>query len=212
MGKWNVLALSATALALWMVAGAAQATVVYNWHPVSDDPDISVVGGSLEISDAAYRAGHVDYAYDHDYGSPGAAGSPIAQLAIVGGQQGSAGTLGVSVKPGDANDWTASLSFVFGAYLSGTLDVNNSESNYTMQSANPLAPGAPLWTLSQFNSDFPLGNGACFSGTCAGATGYWVLDASTIPVPEPSPRFWFALAAAALLGYAARRRRAAPQT
>ncbi len=202
MGKRGVWTPFVVALLLWGGAQVAQATVVYHWHPVSDDPDISIVSGSLAVSDAAYQAGHVDYTYVHHDGSPSDPGAPFEQLAIVVGQAGSLGSLGVSVQPTDGGDWSASMSLLFGQYLAGSLDVNNSASNYTMQSANVLALATPLWTLSQFNSDYPLGNGACFFAACAGATGYWVLDQATVPVPEPPTRPWFGLLACGLIALA----------
>lgn len=72
--------------------------------------------------------------------------------------------------------------------LRGSFYFADDDANLSMSSLE----GSTLWRISLYASD--AGPRECFfSPRCSGATGRWVLDLSSVPVPEPS--------SAALLGF-----------
>jgi PEP-CTERM motif len=70
-----------------------------------------------------------------------------------------------------------------GGILGGFLQVTDTESDVTMEFSSGSPQG--LWTILRFGSDD--GKSGCQSNNpvCSGATGFWALDRSTVPVPEP---------------------------
>jgi hypothetical protein len=87
---------------------------------------------------------------------------------------------------------------VLGTSLSGSIVMNNGTSDFRMESAGGL------FTLTRLGSD----GGACYrAGLCDGGTGYFQLDASTIPrapVPVPQTLALFAIGVL-ILGQQAKR-------
>jgi hypothetical protein len=92
-----------------------------------------------------------------------------------------------------------SINLTLGERLSGSIAVNDGESDFRMESLGSL------FTVTRLGSDF--GDTCFFPGVCNGGTGYFQLDTSTVPrsgVPEPA--IWSLLIAGlAALGLQRRR-------
>ena len=191
MKKMNVVApVTAAALPLASVSLDAGATAVYGWYPVNENVPYPVPSyGQLEVTDAAYRAGSMNYyfgRYDEGVTDPY---SPI--IAIEFGWS----LLQPRVADG-TNHWSVDAYVHFGEYLTGTIVVNNLDTTYWMYDMYNTAP--PLWEVSYITDDAT----ECHAEFCQGATGYWKLESGPepIPAPEPDPIVAFGLLAFGLLG------------
>jgi len=209
MKKTNVAVLAVTAiLLLASVSLDAGASVLYTWQPVNEkvpyippDGQCSVLphcGLALEVTDAAFNAGFMNYSFAHTY--PGASDpeSPIISLFSVS----------QLLQPRDHNPlsdwiWYIDANVQFGDYMTGNLSINDGENSYFMSTP----PHGLLWTIQGFTSDNP--EWGCYSSPCSGALGYWVLESAPPPIPAPEPDLFaaFGLLAFALLGADTTRRR-----
>lgn len=206
MSRTGRIATLGLAAMLALASTGAGASVVYHWTTISPSPDFAPLDGTLEISDAAWRAGSLDYAFTQLYGMPGDAGSPLIASLFSISTDGYGLDIDIFPRAGTNNqDSTVRAHLVFdrlSGLLAGSLYANNTESDYSMDSD---ASGS-LWTFGSFNTDATMGWGCGITGACSGATGFWTLDARTIPVPEPgSAGLW--LFGVALLGLGLRLRR-----
>lgn len=186
MSTSNKLATLFAGLILGAASFAANATVVYHWTTVFGAEYFEPLDGTLEISDAAWRAGSLSYDFTQYDGFPGDPDSPIVASLFSVSTEGF--NLGIAIwPPSGTNLLDSSLSAQLGfdratGLLTGSLYANNTDSDYAMSSN---ASGT-LWTITAFNTDATLGWGCGITGTCSGATGFWKIDAGTIPVPEPT--------------------------
>ncbi len=221
--QWK-MAITAGALAVAMASGA-NASVVYNWHPDagSGGPNAQTTGGTLKISDAAYRSGQVAFNYSTT--------SPIRGLTLSpdGNHIASSQLEELSMKfysPTNANtdifaggvyftnelpDFSATAKLVLqpGGLLAGDLySVDDNTTEYRAQG------NGKNWSVFDVGSDAFTGAGFCVSGNlCDAGTGYWQLDTGTIPGSSsnvPAPPAWplYALSSLGIFGLIGLRRKA----
>src|SRR5699024_1979688 len=185
----RLISMLACGLVLGFASMTAGASVIYNWYTIDNTPELYSLSGQLEITDAAWLSGSLDYEYhggqwDPDGGLAPYAGdpdSPILRTAfsVTNAEGMSASDLIIYPRTGVnatiGYPWHIDANFEFGHHsglLTGNLYVNNGESDYEMESSR--ADGA-VWTITRFGSDF-AGTG-CFSPPqCSGATGFWSID------------------------------------
>lgn len=186
MNTSNKVATVLLGAVLGLASSAAGATVVYHWTPTSSSQTMQTLSGTLEIDNAAWYAGSIDYDFTRSMGDPGDPNSPIIASLLTVSSVPIGSAFDVRIDPrsdGGFATWHMHANLGFdhtSGLLTGNLYVNNSESDYTM-SSNDVGS---LWAITGFNTDFSLGQ--CYhTGVCSGATGVWTLDPSTIPVPEP---------------------------
>ena len=190
-----IAALAITAaLLLGSVSPDAGATVIYRWQPVNVDVSYPVpFYGTVAVTDAAYLAGSLDdYHFSRTDSYETYPSSPIVEVQF--------GGLPLHPRFVDGtNHWSVDAFVSFGDYLTGSLVVNTISDTYLM-----FTGGDTLWSVD-FLSDL---SEECHDPEtpCSGATGYWVLDKSTIPVPEPDPFAALGFLASGLLGVDAARR------
>jgi len=202
MKKTNVAALAVTAiLLLASVSLDAGASVVYTWQPVNEkvpyippDGRCSVLpqcGLVLEVTDAAFNAGLMNYSFAHTYQGASDPESPIISLFSVSQLLRPQG-----YDPPSDWIWYIDANVQFGDYMTGNLSINDGENSYSMNTH----PDGRLWTVYGFNSDDP--DWGCYYSSCSGALGYWALGSAPAPIPAPEPDLFaaFGLLAFALLG------------
>lgn len=191
MKTMNVAALvTAAALLFASVSLDAGATAVYGWHPVNEKVPYPVPShGRFEVTDAAYRAGSMDYYFGRNDEEVTDPYSPV--IAVEFGWS----LLQPRVADG-TNNWSVNAYVHFGEYLTGTIFVNNIDTTYWMSDIYNTAP--PLWEVSYITDDAT----ECHEEFCQGATGYWKLESGPEPIsaPEPDPFVAFVLLAVGLLG------------
>lgn len=193
-----VIAFAAVVLSLVLVSLNASATVTYYWFPATGSHGLpKVTSGQVEITDDAWGAEQLTYSASHMYG-PGDPASPILDISFAGEIYPREDTGGEDVP------WFVDANFSFGKFLTGSLTTSTSmgTSEYSMHTA----AGAELWTITNFVSEDPQ-YGECYLEPCSGATGYWVLDKSVLPVPEPDMFAACGFLAFALIGTDMVRRR-----
>lgn len=189
-------------LAVGCLNNAAIAGVIYNWQQTTASSTITSSAGFIEISDAAWQSGHIDFnltcAETTGVCSPDQASAPITDFVFWVDDFDYAP---VNVFPDYPSSMQASLDISNGE-LSGWLTALTFQSQVSMGGSND-------WTIDNWQSD-----AGCFQGVggpCGGATGIWVLDPGTVPtavaVPEPGgvALFGFGLS---LAGLAWRKRKA----
>ena len=198
------LAHMTAALALAGAMGTAQASVVYNWQPISAS-GVTINSGQLIFSDRAYRAGSASFDQASNYDDPLTTNiypnSPIIHTSL---SFSATDTPDVSLainprlgKGSNPQSYSLTGDFLFsGDLLTGAYNALTYESQYAMSSD---ADG--LWSVSDVNSDVFFGADGCsdFNAnfSCGTATGRWIIDSSTVAaVPEPSS--WAVLMLAAL--------------
>lgn len=171
---------------------SVQASVVYNWHSTSGGEHVIAVDGRIVFTDAAYQAGAVDFLsrppdFEGDYSLPII--SMTMTLAVTGSDGVTAPTtLFMDFEPHGDSLATSYLKGSFtmepGGYLSGSFYSHGASLRFGAHGT------ARSWTIGDVNSDyFTVPDTYCWSGhdtLCSGGTGYWKLDASTVPVPAPN--------------------------
>ena len=175
------------ALAALAFSCHAHAGVVYNWQTIDAGGTSSTIGGRIELDDAAWRAGTIDYTFHpadwYAFGDPaqGDPAAPVLRLNFYADGE----TFGWT-----SHDYRHGLGFedyqssgvvlqVTGTGLAGSIWSGGASAGMNISGA------ADAWGL---DSLFALGRGdSCWRDMCAGSvTGRWVLDESTVPVPEPA--------------------------
>jgi hypothetical protein len=215
----------------------AGASVVYHWQPVHNTEHLYTTGGTLEITDQAWRSGHVHAHWgpngENNLAWPGDS-IKVLSLGITSRDGVSDGT---GLWPGISfvdHDFDPPFKYYAGRFdadfyfdphestVDGSMDILSFESRVVMGERND-----GLWHISHFGSDYatpwddgvvdeadssddiicpPKGYGYASNCYYAGATGYWSLDPSTIPTPEPGTLALFGLSVG-LLGLGVTRRR-----
>lgn len=181
------------ALLLAAVSLNAGATVVYGWYPVNEDVSYPVPSyGRFKVTDAAYRAGSMDYSFGRFDGYETDPSSPLMGVEFGGS------LLQPRVADG-TNYWSVQTYVQFGEYLTGLLIINELDNTYWMGTG-----GDPLWSISFISDNLDTG---CHEMFCSGATGYWKLEQGPSAVPEPDMFVAFGFLALAMLGAETARRR-----
>lgn len=198
-------------LALMLASAPASAGVVYQWHAIENPDTLVPQNGRLEITEAAWRAGSLSVIQSGSYagGEPDFTfpDSPLISISFTANDK----TVAINPITGESSflsDWYLEASLGIGPagdYLTGSLDANNSESNFAMGS------GGRVWGIPLFASDDPIA-GCAEAPYCFGATGEWLLDATTVPtavsVPEPPFGTLFGLGAGLMLWWYGLRQKA----
>ncbi len=193
-------------ISVWSFSTAAQAGVIYHWQELGTSKGGVSYAGHIEISDDAYFA---------RVAQVGTAGSPCGVCPTpTDPSQSPVTTFSMRFTPAtisfSANVVFAEL-FTFEIYafdvrtdgvgLFGSIYANDTGSDISLASDR-----FGLWTIDQSNTDI---GGACAqtgSPACQGATGRWVVDQSTVPIPEPAA-FLLMLTMLGMMGCFQRQRR-----
>lgn len=194
MKRRGVAIVFAAALLLTAVSFNAGATTVYGWYPVNDEPFVLFPYGRIEVTDAAQRKGDLSYGFYHWGLGAADPKSPLIEFQFDGHI--------LQPRSDVWNDWVWSIGvdFLFGDHLKGSMEVNDGENSYWMDTSGE----GDLWTISNFSSDNP--ETGCYYAPCGGATGYWILESGPEPVAEPNLFVAFGFLAFSLLGVDAARR------
>lgn len=190
-----------------MTAGSAQAGVVYNWQTVDTLGNTTTLNGRIEITDNAWRSGHIDHEYTAtcppncydldpsrglDLSDPS---SPVISFAFA--------VDGLEHESFDINYlrgtgfWAYSGNhfdgITVGRTIDGSINAGTGEKGVGMESLDGI------WTITTFSSDrvyAPCRDASTSDvdpdalSRCSGMTGRWMLDASTVPnlaqLPTPS--------------------------
>jgi hypothetical protein len=205
-----------------LLAAAAQANVVYNWHPRFNGQYLSTTRGQLILTDAAYRKGSVQADYRYEDGAPDAHitenqdgmfidNSPAVSLDM--GFDSPDGYFSGSSYPIEPDfiidqSFDAELTLNSDGTLTGSLYSLNDDS--TVFSSDGYST---YWEVTGVGSDFLggwIGDRCNTEQGCNAGTGYWAIDPSTIPSDVPAPPVWplFALSALGIFGLIGQRRKA----
>ena len=205
-------AVGAMLLAL-CAAGQAHAGVVFDWQTQNLSPSISAVQGRIEIDASSWAAGQLQIANGCN-GFPYviSPGSMYPGCTVLSGITGFSFSVNNNFTPLSFNSLriTGQLAMAGTAPLAGSI---LAETNFETTVLMSSAAGTGMWTITSFQTDGPPS--ICQAAPyCSGATGKWVLDASTLPVPEPSSVTLYASALLLALVHGAgkrlRRKAAAP--
>lgn len=189
--------------ALWLSA-SAQAGVVYNWENLTPTNGGDTFSGTVILSDEAWHSGGGSYEQVFSINSlPDVGGCPyrVEDGGIEDFIFGSSGwrDFESGLVDGILDAYCEEpralpvlYVFEFGfivmdGYLAGGI-------NWFGLNDEVRAGGDEIWEVTLISSDDSSAFGGCahdHTPECLGATGRWVLDASTVPVPEPST--WFLL-------------------
>lgn len=221
MKKFNMWLISSIFL-LGFVATSVEANVIYNWHDLSSDSEVGLISASIEFDESIWSLGgsffyesrreikeyfgvaSINFATPLNSGGgymPGFSDPIIleAKPCITGAYCDISGDMEVGKVYVSYGIWDFDLTF--GELLEGSMYLNDIYSDVRMSSQGPL------FTINHLGSDSP---GLCFwSVQCAGGTGYWKLDHSTVAVSEPSSAWLLALG---LIPIAATQRRGVKAT
>lgn len=178
------------AVSVALVSSAAQADVVYDWQEIQSSPGLEGVTGRLVIADSAWQSGSVlyratpgcGYPYNFDvYGCLGYQASPVRSFSF--SINSTSVPVGIYVNltqwanagPSDVFD----LTFRRNGQIDGSISAGSTTGTELLRMG-----GSGIWKIDYFSTNYqrsPCGTGA----GCSGATGQWLLDIQTIPVPEP---------------------------
>lgn len=186
-------------VAMWLttLATSAYANVIYRWESIQTDSSAPFAGSYLAVSDAAYLFGSVNSSGDAiPYTYQKVAYFGVDEFNFPSGMKPKAYTNCTidcgSLDPSDlyfASVYHYSFQLTFSDILSGSISIDTPNDNLRMS-------GGPIWTFSEWNSDGPY----CYThpegpNGCTQNVGKWVLDKSTVPVPEPATLSLVGLAA-----------------
>ncbi|NJO12432.1 MAG: hypothetical protein HC872_02045 [Gammaproteobacteria bacterium] len=194
-------------------AAAAHAGVIYRWVNVSTDPEAGPIDAFIEFGNDFYMPGRRLQAAPRD-GNPDTLDAYFGIDSLFFGlreQDYDSINLRTNrtcgqIIPGPGNicppDFTPDTRVVdlgilanyafdltLGERLSGSIFINDGSSDFLATSVDSL------FTLVNLRSDF----GLCSGPRCAGGTGFFQLDASTLPVNVPEPAVWSLLLAGGLM-------------
>ena len=188
-------------------ATAAQATVIYNWHSTSPGTYVTATDGELVFTDAAYRAGGIDFYALPQYRSDGITynyetGQITNSPVVSAGLNFDAGP-GAFVQPGSyffadiGSSFSGALTFNDDGTLSGSLFLYDFSNEVSADGTHDD------WTVFNYGSDYFAGE-LCGPPTCGGGSGYWQFSR----VPEPPVWPLFGLGVFGLFGLLRLRRKA----
>lgn len=206
------------------LSATAQANVVYNWQSTNPGPYVTATGGQLVFTDAAYRAGSIDF-HVNDSNSPYPGGtspdvqyndnfriinSPVVSASLSFDRTGSASSApGVFVTPGSQR--FADFNLPFGSQIAfnddGTLTGDLFLYSDTASEEVNASGARGVWSIFNYGSDY-FGSERCGPPTCSGGSGYWQLASTPTDVPAPPVWSLFGLSVLGLLGFAGLRRKA----
>ncbi|HJP98597.1 MAG TPA: hypothetical protein VJ862_08560 [Rhodanobacteraceae bacterium] len=201
--KTAVLAIVAL---LGLASTAANATVVYRWHTVSNTQYMAPVSGKLVFTDTAWLSGSVSYERRNGIPVPSPdPDSPILESLFTMSSPSGDPVFDINVNPvtGESNFdpiWFLDANFEFdpnSRFLIGYMSVLTTDSDYAMVSSN----AGSLWTFTRFNTDEGM-EGCHETGLCSGATGYWL---RSVPEPGGLPFMGLGLVLLGIFGYVAAR-------
>lgn len=210
----------ACAVLCFVGAGAAHATVLYNWQTTGAGNRAQGVDGTLRVADTAFESGSVNFDSRTVPVNPdGSVDSPLSRSGLIfnytlpGEDTSSSGPIPASVDPtspsfagGNSGDLlVAALIFNDDGTLTGSFDIGTESDNFSSM-------GTGLsWIVSEVTSDYFAEDGCNVDPACTGGTGYWLLDKSTAPgtTTVPTASIWslYGLATVAIFGLAGFRSR-----
>lgn len=193
----------------------AWAGVVYNWYTIDTAGSNTTFTGQIELTDEAWQAKSVAHTHaascPPEHCSPpdfSDQSSPVLRFAFDGDRAASQfageGSIALDYQSGtgweQSPPWWGIYSLTLAAVLQGSIDVSSGDVSMRMASTGPV------WTILDYGSDM---DHICDApgARCAGVTGIWVLDLSTIPRRVPEPATVALLALGFALAGAVRRRR-----
>ena len=176
-------------ISLLLLGSPATADVIYNWEELTPSPAGIQFKGRISIDDFAWRSGGPLVGLD-----------ATPDLSCESG--GVTGMFRPFFDPNSAEDPCYHLAF----YTHYSLGIRNdgvlTGYLYYFDSGMDFEVGmggADIWDVSVFTfGAFGTGCNYLPREDCSGATGRWVLDRSTIPVPEPTLVFLVAIGLAGL--------------
>jgi PEP-CTERM motif len=156
----------------------AEAGVVYRWVDVTTNPITGPITGTLIIDEDYWYMGAT---FDGYYaGGDGPRAIPGVDLFYFKGANLPFSVDYDATNVGGFDTW--GMSFTTGSVLGGSYLWINTYQDTAVLRGSPSA----VWLIDTFSSDR---GGPCYANTgelCRGGTGSWVLDVSTVPVPEPA--------------------------
>lgn len=198
--------ITAAVAVLGMVAGAAQANVVYNWMPTSAGEYVASTGGQLVFSDAAYRQGSVAFNAQRlpmggAYGDQ-VINSPVLHAFMSFDYPSTTYNVDPTAEGFGSGAKNILGNFVFSddGYLSGAMSMFAESDEFAASGSGDH------WSITDLGSDYFSGEDHCVGYTlCDAGTGYWQRQAND--VPEPGSWAMLLLGGLGALSLAWRRRR-----
>lgn len=174
------------------VHAPAQAGVIYRWLDVAPNAVAGTSTGVLEFEPAFWALGS-PFTASFGGGGPTPAIPGLIRFYFASSHSG----FDVSFRSTSPPLFGAyALNLVLTPALTGSaLFFDTGTDTFGSSAVSASAPTTPIWRIDNLSSDR---SPTCFvnaGSVCAGGTGQWLLDTSTVPVPEPPP--WALLAAGA---------------